>query len=832
MKKRILSLLLTLVMALSLLPAPAFAENTGEKNYLADIVFGTDDQFTSSYTMTPSFSPSIHKYSLVIPDSASYTYIRLTLGKDAPTGSKGIFSYEGVEDGWDEKSDLEGEDKGQFREYMLWSFLSDTCSGNTLIFKAGTDDDYGTYTFTVKRQSTLNGATLKSSLDGTAIIYAKLEPTKTEGYTAYIPYAGAYLVYIKTCANNDETVTVNGSPVTTADKYVEYKLDASALWQGSAGSRHFDLTIKVQGKNETSVPSTYTVACYERPSKLEVTKMPTQTTYLVGDPMDTTGMEVYAYYGANGTEKAAVDLKDLTIDPLTLSQEGTVPVTISYRGASTTLDVTVKDSLVGSGTKDDPYILNTANGLQKLSAAVAGGNTYAGKYFKLTSDITLAADWEPIGCLKSDLEKGDYSYGHKVGTTIFPFSGSIDGNNKTLTVPEGGKPLLGYVFGAEVKNLNIYGEKINGYGLVNDLHGVGLHSSAIVIDNVTLKSGSSTLKSGLIGAEIDKRFNSFAGASADCTVTIRNCTIEKGVVVGYDGTQSEIGSIAGRMQGTVENCVSYATVKGVHYVGGIIGTKDNSMGDCTVSGCTFGGTVEASGNNAGGIVGGGYNDSSAPNGVHIGVKNCSVTKDAVVSGKENVGGILGGDEIVAQAWNSYAITDNTFLGKVKGEKNVGGIIGYYRSLNKFDNISNNIYAADCGATKGIGAVEFVDTNQYANLMKKDGATYFNTSKMEVSKEDPYTLYLYAEDGKLVKGPYVAGCWWKADHNRTDDPLGKDAVKLCRSTNESLLPDDNGAGTPGATTPATGDTGVTLWVIALPTAVLAAAFVLKRKEREA
>ena len=57
------------------------------------------------------------------------------------------------------------------------------------------------------------------------------------------------------------------------------------------------------------------------------------------------------------------------------------------------------------------------------------------------------------------------------------------------------------------------------------------------------------------------------------------------------------------------------------------------------------------------------------------------------------------------------------------------------------------------------------------------------------------------------------------------------MKLCHSTNESLLPDDNGAGTPGATTPATGDTGVTLWVIALPTAVLAAAFVLKRKKRE-
>ena len=37
---------------------------------------------------------------------------------------------------------------------------------------------------------------------------------------------------------------------------------------------------------------------------------------------------------------------------------------------------------------------------------------------------------------------------------------------------------------------------------------------------------------------------------------------------------------------------------------------------------------------------------------------------------------------------------------------------------------------------------------------------------------------------------------------------------------------------GSNTPATGDTGVLVWVIALPAALLAAAFVLKRKEREA
>lgn len=45
-------------------------------------------------------------------------------------------------------------------------------------------------------------------------------------------------------------------------------------------------------------------------------------------------------------------------------------------------------------------------------------------------------------------------------------------------------------------------------------------------------------------------------------------------------------------------------------------------------------------------------------------------------------------------------------------------------------------------------------------------------------------------------------------------------------------DNSGNGTNNGGTPVTGDTGVLVWVIALPVTILAAAFVLKRKEREA
>ena len=44
-------------------------------------------------------------------------------------------------------------------------------------------------------------------------------------------------------------------------------------------------------------------------------------------------------------------------------------------------------------------------------------------------------------------------------------------------------------------------------------------------------------------------------------------------------------------------------------------------------------------------------------------------------------------------------------------------------------------------------------------------------------------------------------------------------------------DNSGNGTNNGGTPATGDTGVLAWIIALPVAAVAAAFVLKRKKRE-
>ena len=409
----------------------------------------------------------------------------------------------------------------------------------------------------------------------------------------------------------------------------------------------------------------------------------------------------------------------------------------------------------GKGTKSSPYLIKTTSDIEALRDKVnTEGFSFEDMYFQLAEDVTLPNSWKPIGVTKDgkkDLQNG---------ANLNVFSGIFDGNNHTVTIPEGGLPLFGYVRNTRIRNLNIYGTKIAGYGLVNNFEGVGLSGTAVEIDNVTLKSGSSTLKAGLLGA--NKTMSPYAGCSSSFEATVRNCIIEKDVVIGYDKDMNEIGAIAGRMQGTVENCVSYATVYGTRYVGGIIGTRDNAMGNCSVIGCKFYGTVEASGELAGGIAGGGYDDSSAPNGCKITINSC--VSEGTVTGSDKVGGILGADLYVAQTWDNcvYTFKNNSFTGKVKATSQnpsyVGGIIGFYDSLNRIDAITNNYYSKDCGADKAIGFVKYIDTSCTTHETAS-GATYFSTEK------------------ETTACPTVEGCGWQKGYNRTDDPLGADIGKL-------------------------------------------------------
>lgn len=493
----------------------------------------------------------------------------------------------------------------------------------------------------------------------------------------------------------------------------------------------------------------------------------------------------------------------------------------------------IPDAWQGSGTEDSPFLLSTAEDLQNLSKFVAQGFSYRGFTFEMNGDITLPQGWSPIGALKdgkaADTDViGQYDATGK-GTDIRPFSGTFDGGGNTLTVPDGGLPLFGYVRYATVKNLNIYGTKIAGYGLVNNYcvdygptgnygdwtDGAGYPDMPLTveIDDVTLKSGSSTLKSGFLGG----------WASGADTVIFRNCTVEKGVTVGYDGSQSGIGSFAGAFNGKMEGCISSAAVKGKDIVGGLVGTKGQSMGNCSIWDSAFHGTVAASGEYAGGLLGSGYNDASllagsGPNTPCITIQNCYA--DGSVTGSDYVGGLLGAEPSCRECWADGIgyIQNNYFSGKVSAKtsetaetdsglfsslkkslkaaaagiramagiqdqtvSHVGGIIGDMKSLDRYNVISNNYYLNTCGADSGIGSVESVEKTPARNV----AAARQNSINTVMLRQNAETLNAAAIPAGSGMYPGANA----ARYGRSDDPTGADAEKLTTAVTEEQFTAD-------------------------------------------
>ena len=385
----------------------------------------------------------------------------------------------------------------------------------------------------------------------------------------------------------------------------------------------------------------------------------------------------------------------------------------------TSSDLTRDTGWSGSGTADSPYMLEDTGDLAALRGFVHAGYTFYGTYFKLANDATLPVDWVPIGIYRNDGNTSSFS--SKTPTAAEPlnngtayenrpFSATLDGGGHTVTVPENGLPLFGFVREATVKNISIYGSRIAGYGLINaysvDYGRDGAANTAddmaftATLDNITIKAGTQTLKAGLVGGY----------ASGIDFIYIKNCVAEQGITVGYDKAQRDIGSFGGSINGTLEKCVSYADVYGTTTVGGLVGGKNQSMGPMSVSDSAFHGTVTATGDYAGGIIGKGYASASAPNSPCVSVKNCCVSGS--ITGNDFIGGVFGGEAAITQCWANGAgyITNNIFYGTVSAaavNPTVGGIVGFMKSLDRYNIIENNYYLSTSAQT-GIGRVEAID----------------------------------------------------------------------------------------------------------------------------
>lgn len=261
----------------------------------------------------------------------------------------------------------------------------------------------------------------------------------------------------------------------------------------------------------------------------------------------------------------------------------------------------------GTGTKDDPYLIKTAEQLAKLSKDVFARNTHRGEYFRLEEDIDLSAHrWIPIG---------DYG-----GKSYDSFEGFLDGNGKTITgmavdqsKDNRSAGLFGHISNATAGNeVGVKDLTIANAALYIDEEGTSDVTAGILVAGAMVNDGykgtgvfENISVSGTITVKATDGYNKIGGLIGDDSrCIVRNCTTD----VTITGA-SNAGGMTGVSGNTVfENCTAKGKISGWWAVGGFVGYATSSDWDektteSTFTNCIADVTVEASDWNVGGFVG-------------------------------------------------------------------------------------------------------------------------------------------------------------------------------------------------------------------------------------
>ena len=328
----------------------------------------------------------------------------------------------------------------------------------------------------------------------------------------------------------------------------------------------------------------------------------------------------------------------------------------------------------GTGTEEDPYIIEDGKQLAYFAKTVNDGNTYNGKYVSIVQTINLGMqEFTPIA-------KNSYSK---------YFNGFLDGNGNSITgikVNLGSTAVIGFIGRLEengiVKNLKIGNGEITGKnnvgGLVGENKGTIINcSNHATITSLNYQAG------GIVGCNLEK------GKIIDCTNT--------GKVV---ATIANAGGIAGsnfisdsdiNKRAEIINCFNAGEISANEQAGGIAG----SLGKSIINKCNNTGKIyTTSSNMSGGIVS--YAESGE-------ISECN-NYGAVYSKSSKAGGIVG--EI-----DSAEINNCSNNGEIEAENNyVGGIVGILNgNAGKLSNLYNEGKVIS-KSNKTVGGIAGIQTN--------------------------------------------------------------------------------------------------------------------------
>lgn len=338
----------------------------------------------------------------------------------------------------------------------------------------------------------------------------------------------------------------------------------------------------------------------------------------------------------------------------------------------------------GAGTKDDPYLIETAVHLDNVRNDLDA-------HYKMIADIVFTdADFTEGGAFYND------GLGFSpIGSSNNAFLGTFDGNGHVISNLQINISSQAYTV--------VAGLFVNNRGSIRRL---GIIDSTIFAEAISPSSSNCSSIAGSIAG-----YNSREGTII-CCYSSNNVSVTGSVSSSYADVSTRAGGIVGNNTGSIINCYNTGTISasdkfGFNYhdnAGGIAGT--NSAG--SISSCYNTGAV--SGDYAGGIAGGNAGDAvitDCHNAGRVRAISSSTDQAGGIVGYNGITGTVNGDS-TAYVYNSYN------SGTVEADDDAGGIVGSHEN-GTIESCHNIGIVSSDGRSGGVAGHNFDVINKCYNI---------------------------------------------------------------------------------------------------------------------
>lgn len=241
-----------------------------------------------------------------------------------------------------------------------------------------------------------------------------------------------------------------------------------------------------------------------------------------------------------------------------------------------------KDTSVTATQSGYVLEIGTYDQLVNFRNKVNAGASYSGMTVKLTADIDISERaWTPIGA----------AYRDKIDANAKVFQGTFDGQGHKITgLTNTGFKISSVYSGRNDTTPHEYKEYV--FGLFGSVYNATIKN--IVMANVNIDLACDE-KEKVVGDSVGAIVG-FAAGDETTGVTIENCKVLSGSIVGYDAVAGIIGRTYSAKT-TISNCENAATVTAIRRAGGILGFTSGGKGTrvTAITNCKNSGNVKQTG---------------------------------------------------------------------------------------------------------------------------------------------------------------------------------------------------------------------------------------------